>query len=191
MLHVHVHRAGNVLDAVGNLLRQSIVGPLVRPDQLDIDGSRHAEIQNLADHVRGLKEELRAGKILRPASRAGGRCSSAWIVLRSGLQADQNFRVGFADHAGVAVGGVDGAVEQADVVEDRCRDLPAESPGESGCPPDRPLARFPRRAGRRGRACAGGSARRPRSGRSRGPARGIRAQEATQKTRNRITNIQA
>ena len=33
------------------------------------------------------------------------------------LEADEDFGIGFADHAGIAVGGVDGAVEQADVVE--------------------------------------------------------------------------
>ena len=40
-----------------------IIGVLVWPDELNINRSRRTEVQNLADHIGGLKEELGARKL--------------------------------------------------------------------------------------------------------------------------------
>ena len=63
LLHVHVHRAGNLLDAAGDLLRDQVIGALVRADELDVDRGRRAEIQNLADHVGRLEKEFACREI--------------------------------------------------------------------------------------------------------------------------------
>ena len=57
LLNVNVHRAGYPLDAIGELLRHSIIALHVVADQLKIHGRRHAKVQNLADNIRRLKEE--------------------------------------------------------------------------------------------------------------------------------------
>ena len=112
------------MDATVDLLRQPIIGLHVVADELQIDRRGHAEVQNLADDVGGLKEELRAGKLL------GQALAELVDVILGGhgvicFQTDQDFGIGFADHARIAVGGVDGAVEQADVVENAVEIAPA------------------------------------------------------------------
>ena len=48
----------------------TVIAVLVGADQLNIDRSRRAEVQNLADDVGGLKEELRARELLGSCSRS-------------------------------------------------------------------------------------------------------------------------
>ena len=67
-----------------------IVGPHVVADDLQVDRRRNAEVQNLADDIGRLKEELRAGKLL------GESFAQLIDVIAGGhpavfLQADQNF----------------------------------------------------------------------------------------------------
>ena len=95
------------------------------PDELHVDRRGQAEIQDLAHDVGGLEEELDAREIAAAASARSCRDvirRSAWC---SGVQRDEDVRVGRADGAGVGVGRVDAAVGQADVVEDARRVRPS------------------------------------------------------------------
>ena len=49
--------------SIRNLLRDRITALHIRAHHLHINRSRQAEIQNLSDNVRGLKEKLHAGKL--------------------------------------------------------------------------------------------------------------------------------
>src|SRR5260370_32133491 len=90
---------------------------LVHAGDFHVDGRGCAKIQDLRHDVRRLKEELHAGKTLRKffAQFVDVRASGLSALL---LELDKNFRVGAPDGAGVAVGEVDAAVRQADIVED-------------------------------------------------------------------------
>src|SRR5260370_7921387 len=91
---------------------------MVHAGDFHIDGRGSPEIQDLRDDVRRVKEELDAGKTLWKffAKFVDVRASGFSALL---LELDKNFRVGAPDGAGVAVGEVDAAVRQADIVEDR------------------------------------------------------------------------
>ena len=54
-LNAQVNRAGDVFEFAHQPVGKSPVGVKVVPHHLDIDGRREAEIQDLADHVRGQK----------------------------------------------------------------------------------------------------------------------------------------
>src|SRR6266571_1086768 len=121
LLHVHVHGARDVAELIGELFPDQIISALVHAGYFHVDGRGRAEIQNLRDDVRRLKEELHAREALRKFFaqivdvRAGGL--AAFLP-----QLDKNLRVGRSDGAGVAVGQVNAAVGQANVVQDG-RDL--------------------------------------------------------------------
>src|SRR5258708_32177185 len=90
---------------------------LVCAGEGDVDRGRSAKIQNLRDDVRGAKEKLRAGLLLRKevaqlVDVLGGTFAAFLLELY------QDFGVGSADGSGVAVAEVNSAVRQADVVQD-------------------------------------------------------------------------
>src|SRR5581483_11639691 len=103
LLDVDVHSAGYELDLVIDLLREPVVCLHVVADDLQVHRRRNAEIQNLAGDIGGLKEELRAGKLFREAR------AQLIDVITGGhgvifFETDENFRIGLADYARIAVG---------------------------------------------------------------------------------------
>ena len=109
------------------------------PDHLHVDGRRQAEVQNLADDVGRQEIERDAGKLARQTAAAARACNSPvgrWLRL----QRDQDIGVHGADRRRGAVGQVDGAVGQADVIDDRAQFLRRESRAGSSLPPGRRAA---------------------------------------------------
>ena len=128
------------------------VGVEIPPNDLDVDGSGQAEIQNLADDVRGQEVKSDARKIL-------GQFDAQIVdVFGGGMmilgQLDQDVGVAGADGRGIAVGKIDAAVGQPDVVDDAdefgLRNLLADDRFHAG----RKARRFLRCACRWERACA-------------------------------------
>ncbi len=64
-LNAQVNRAGDVFEFTHQPLGESPIGAQVLAHHLDIDGRREAEIQNLADHVRGQDVKRHARDIPR------------------------------------------------------------------------------------------------------------------------------
>src|SRR5712692_3985053 len=116
LLNVDIYRAGNVTELAGEFFPDKIISALIHAGDFHVDGRGSAEIQNLRHDVRRLKKELHAGKTLR-------KLFAQFVDVRASgpaahfLQLDKKFRVGAPDSAGVAVGEVDAAVRQADIVE--------------------------------------------------------------------------
>src|SRR5260370_11403704 len=75
-------------------------------------------MQDLRDDVRRLKEEWHARETLRELFAQVADVHAGGLAAHF-LQLNEKFRVGAPDGAGVAVGEVDAAVRQADIVEDR------------------------------------------------------------------------
>src|SRR5467141_3657685 len=105
-------------ELVGEPFADQIISALVHAGHLHINGCGSSEIQNLRDDIRRLEEKLYAGKTL-------GQFLTQIVDVHAGrlaayfFQLNEDFRVGTSDGAGVAVGEVDAAVGQADVVENR------------------------------------------------------------------------
>src|SRR5438876_7617722 len=118
LLNVDIHGTRNVTEFAREFLPHQIISALVHAGDFHVDGCGSAEIQDLRHDVRRLKEELHSRKALR-------KFFAQVIDIRPGglaahfLQLNKNFSIGTPDGAGVAVGEVDAAVRQADIVEDR------------------------------------------------------------------------
>ncbi len=83
---------------------------------LDIDGSWQAKVQDLADHVGWQEREGHPGKLFR-------ECESKLVnvVIRGmvvGRKRNKNVGIGCADWSRIAIGKIDAAVRQADVIDD-------------------------------------------------------------------------
>ena len=118
LLDANVDGAWDVAQFTGEFLRKQVVALLICRGTQDgnVDGSGRAEVQNLGDDVGGLKIELHAGKFLRQLFAEdvdvfGGTFGALALEL------DENFGVGSADGAGVAVSEIDAAIWKANVVE--------------------------------------------------------------------------
>src|SRR6266850_2892874 len=115
---MHVHGTGNVAELVGEPFADQIISALVHAGHLHINGCGSSEIQNLRDNVRRLEEEVHAREAL-------GEFLAQVVDVHAGrlaadfFQLNQDFRIGASDRARVAVGKIDAAVGQADVVENR------------------------------------------------------------------------
>ena len=116
LLDVYIHGAGNVAHLRREFLRDDIVARLVGSGDGDVDGRGSTEVQNLGDDVGGLKEKLHAGISVR---QHGAKLVDVFggALAAFALELNQNFGVGSADGAGVAVAEIDAAVGKADVVE--------------------------------------------------------------------------
>ena len=117
LLHVDVGGAGNLSHPVGDLLGDEVIALHVGADDLDVDGRRQAEVQDLGDDVGRLEEELHSREV------PGQFLAQLADVLRRGMmvlfiQSHQDLGVAAADHAGIAVGQIDTRIRQADVVKD-------------------------------------------------------------------------
>ena len=116
LLHVHVDGSGDVLDLGHELFCNLIVAYQILSHNLDVDGRGHAEIQDLGHDVGRLEEKLRRreplGQQFAKSPDVGfGRASAILFQLQ------ENLGVGCADGARIAVGHVDAAVRQTDIVE--------------------------------------------------------------------------
>jgi hypothetical protein len=115
LLDAHVGNARHVADLRLQFLRERVVGCDVKSADLDINGRRGAEIQNLADDVGGQESEADAGIRLRQ------RCPQLTHIVRGRamvfFQRDENVGIGGRGRRGVAVREVDAADRQADIVD--------------------------------------------------------------------------
>ena len=75
LLDVQVGRSRYVLDLLHQLLGEVMVRHFIVADDLNIDGRRQAEVQDLRRHVDRQRIERNSGKLREPASRAGPRRS--------------------------------------------------------------------------------------------------------------------
>src|SRR6185295_15722497 len=116
LVHVRVDRAGDLLDLLGQLGGERVVGGQVRAAELHVDRRRQAEVEDLRDDVGRLHEELDAGEPPGELRAQQGRELLGGAVAL--LQRHQDLAVERADGAGVAVGEVDARVGHAEVVED-------------------------------------------------------------------------
>jgi hypothetical protein len=119
---VHVHRAGDLLDASGELLRE-LVGRLVvagRADDLHVDRRGEAEVEDLRRDVGRQEEEGRVGVGGRELGPELAHILGRRPVLR--LQRDEDLSVSRRDGSALAEREVDAAVRRPEDVEHR-RDL--------------------------------------------------------------------
>ncbi len=65
LVNAQIHRAGNAAKLAEKIGGESVVGVQVRTGDLNIDGRRQTEVQNLADDVGGQEVERYAGKFAR------------------------------------------------------------------------------------------------------------------------------
>jgi len=64
LLDAQVHRAGDKFQAVQQIVGEDSIGRKIASEDLNINGSGQAEIENLADDIRGQEIKGDAGKIL-------------------------------------------------------------------------------------------------------------------------------
>ena len=111
---------GTRADLRQQLGRERAVRVLVAADDLHVDRRRQAEVQNLADDVGRDERELDARKLAGQLACAGRACSPP-VGLMVLVERDQDVGVAGADRRRVAVGQVQAAVRQPDVVDDARR----------------------------------------------------------------------
>ena len=116
-LRTCVHRT-EIWKLVGEPFADQIISTLVYAGHFHINGRGGSEIKNLRDDIGRLEEKLHARETLRELLTQVVDVHAGRLAAHF-LQLNQDFRVGTSDGAGVAVGEVDAAVGQADVVENR------------------------------------------------------------------------
>ncbi|OMP14323.1 TNF receptor-associated factor 5-like protein, partial [Corchorus olitorius] len=114
---MRIHRARNLLDAVGQNARKLLVGRHVGAGELHVDGRRQTKVQDLADDVCRLEGEFHTGEAFRQFLAQAADVFRAGFALAL-VQGDEDFTVERADGARVAVRQVDPRVRHAQVVED-------------------------------------------------------------------------
>jgi hypothetical protein len=139
LLNTKIYRAGDEFQAVQQVVRKHPIGLKIASEDLDVNGSGQAEIENLADDIRGQEIKGDAGEIL-------GEFDAQFVnVLGGGMMIlgkfGEDIGVARTDRRGIAVGKIDTAVRQADIVNqtgqfglrnlfaDDCFDLVAERGG--------------------------------------------------------------
>src|SRR6202166_2281768 len=128
LLYARIGDARHAPDFLQHTSRDFAIALNIGSLDLNIDGSGQTKVQNLSDDVRGQEVKGRAGIF------AGQRLSQALhIVCRSVVifvEGHQNIGVARSDEARGAVHEIDGAVRQADIVQDvvyfALRDLAAD-----------------------------------------------------------------
>ena len=116
LMHVDIGRARNARDTIGEPLGDFVVRLRVAADDLQVDGRRQSEIDDLARDIRGLEEEVHVGELLVEALAKtclvfGGR---AVLFL---VQRDENLAIGGRDRRNVALRDRGPTVRDADVVD--------------------------------------------------------------------------
>src|SRR5437868_11730161 len=115
---MHVHGPRHVTQAIRDLLGNRVVRVQVPADNLNVDRGRQTEVQNLTHDVGRLKEEFRSGKIKRQifAQLLDILLGRMMMLL---IQRDQYLGIGRSNGSAGAVGSIDGAEGQTDVVQNR------------------------------------------------------------------------
>src|SRR6185369_4170260 len=108
LLHMDVDCTGNVTHAVGDLLSYGVVAGIVGTGELDVDGSRSSEVENLGDDISRLEEELDAGKLSPQVATEVADVRFGRLVLL--VESYEDRGIGCADGAGVTVGQIDSAI---------------------------------------------------------------------------------
>ena len=118
LLHVDIGGAGNLPHPVRDLLRDEVVALHVGAGDLNVDGRRQSEVQDLRHDVGRLEEELHSRKAARQFLAQRADVSRRGVVMFR-IQSHQDFRVAGADHAGIAIGEIEARIGQPNIVEDR------------------------------------------------------------------------
>jgi hypothetical protein len=117
LLDVHVHRAGNASELLGDLLGHMVVRLRFwqRARDLNVDRRGQAEVEDLAYDVRRLREELDLREPVRQLVTKQFQVFGGRAVRL--LERHQDLAIGRSDRDTVAERQVDG-IRQADVVDD-------------------------------------------------------------------------
>ena len=116
LMDAQIGGAGNGFELFQKVVRELAGGFHILPADLHVDGRGQAEVQDLADDVGGNEIKRDAGKFARqPFANLAHVFLGRPMVF---LERNQNIGVHGADGRGRAVGHVDGAVREADVVDD-------------------------------------------------------------------------
>jgi hypothetical protein len=116
-MDMDVDGSGNFADFAGQQRRLLETRVHVGAEDLHVHGGGLAEIEDLGHDVGGLEEEFDAGEFF-------GKLAAEFLDIAVGglvalLERDQDFAVERPDGAGIAVGQVDAAIGQAEIVEHR------------------------------------------------------------------------
>src|SRR5579862_4421065 len=95
LLDSQVSRAGYVSDLLEQLIRPRAIAFQIVTDDLNVDGRRQPEVQNLSDDIRRQKGEHHTRELLRQAQSKFLHISIGGMML--GRQSHQNVRVRGAD----------------------------------------------------------------------------------------------
>ncbi len=104
LLDARIGRAGNIADLVEHAFGEGAVAIQIRADNLDVDGRREAEVQNLRDNVHRQHIKRDAGILLGQHAAQALHISRGGVVIRAQLHLD--VRVGGADRRRGRVGEV-------------------------------------------------------------------------------------
>ena len=114
LLDAQVRQSGDVAERIEKFVRDLAIAFDVIAVDLDIDRRGKTEVQNLRDDVGGQQVEHDAGEQARqfPAQVANIICRAMMLFV----QRDQDVGVARANRSRVAIGVIDGAIGQADIV---------------------------------------------------------------------------
>ena len=115
LLNVHVHGSRNVAYPVGQFPGHIVIAQLVVAGNLYVDRRGHAEVENLRDDVGRLEGELGGRESPRQLHPQQLHIFRGWPVAL--LERDQDLGIRCADRPRIAIGEIDAAVGQADVIE--------------------------------------------------------------------------
>ena len=116
LLDAEIDEAGDFVELVENLVGDLAVAGEVGAFELDVDGGRQAEVEDLGDDVRGQEVEGVTGEGVGELLAQGGDIAGGGAVIFA--ERDEDVGVTRAEEAGGGVLGVEDRVGEADVVED-------------------------------------------------------------------------
>src|SRR6185369_17808750 len=116
LLDAQVGCSRDIADALQQFVGNHAIGLQIIPDDLHIDGRRQSEVQDLTDYIRGQERERHARKLLGQVEP-----EIVYILLgRSMLlsQADQDVGISRPTRGRTAIGKIDAAVGNPNIVDD-------------------------------------------------------------------------
>jgi len=115
LMDMGVHNTGNGDNLAEQMLGDSVVVFWITTDDLEVDGSGQAKIQNLVGHVSGREEEGFFGKFLSELlSQQAGVLQGAPFARR---ERNLDVAVGIANSGGIGKCEIEAAVRQTNVIE--------------------------------------------------------------------------
>src|SRR5258708_2316934 len=117
LLHGYIDGPGHMAHSVRDLLGDHIVLRVALTSQLDVNRRGLTKVKNLADNVGGLEKEFHARESFRQLASQAMNISLGGTM--AGFQRHQDLGIGRADRSSIAVGKVDAAIRQSDIVQDR------------------------------------------------------------------------